>query len=101
MTKEEPRLTCPLCGRHVLLRNMSDHHVVPRSRGGKEKALLCFACHRKVHSLFTNRELEAEYHSVEKLKSHPQMQSFISWLSRRSPEYLPRSRQANERRRRR
>ena len=45
--------------------NPSDHHLVPKSRGGKATLAICRDCHRAVHAVFTNKELEQKYHTVE------------------------------------
>ncbi len=95
------RQHCPLCGRPVLVRNMSDHHVIPRSRGGQEKESICNACHQKIHATFTNKELEAEYNSVDKLLSDSQIAAFVKWLSKRDPDDTPQSHQSRDRRRKR
>jgi hypothetical protein len=44
---------CPLC--ELPNYRPTDHHLVPRSRGGKVTATLCADCHRAIHVVFTNK----------------------------------------------
>jgi 5-methylcytosine-specific restriction endonuclease McrA len=83
---------CELCGRFV--RELTRHHLVPRSRHKKKRAkkafdrreienciaLLCRPCHRNVHAVLDNRELEREYNTVEALASHPGVERFTRWI---------------------
>ena len=82
---------CELCERAVA--RLTVHHLVPVSQGrraGKKStalptALLCGACHRQLHSLFTNRELARELASLEELKATPQVQRFLRWVRKQDP----------------
>lgn len=80
----EPPKRCELCEREV--HNQTIHHLIPRSRGKKKQvlptALLCAACHRQLHALYTNRELAHSYASLDALKADPSVQKFISWVRR-------------------
>jgi hypothetical protein len=84
---------CPLCGRLMLKgRSVDRHHWQPKSRGGKEADYLHRSCHRKLHSLFTSKELTAEVDTPEKARQHPEMQKFIRWVRRQPPERVVRHR---------
>jgi 5-methylcytosine-specific restriction endonuclease McrA len=50
---------CELCRRHVPRRLITQHHVKPKSEGGKHshKTPLCKPCHKQVHATFSNKEL--------------------------------------------
>ncbi|MFZ0391617.1 MAG: HNH endonuclease [Calditrichia bacterium] len=76
---------CELCSRAVT--DYTVHHLVPKSRdGGKQpRALLCKACHRMVHRLFTNKELAEHYNSILKLMAHPEIKKFVRWVNRQDP----------------
>lgn len=90
---EKPRERCGLCGRPAL--RLTRHHLVPRSRTKKKRRKgkafdrgdfertvpLCPPCHRNVHSVIDHKDLEREYHTVEALKSHPDIQRFASWIA--------------------
>lgn len=82
---------------------MSEHHLTPRCRSRKQLARrrgderrqlaarsretvrLCSACHRMIHALLTEKQLERDYDTLEKLASHPEVASFVRWVSRQAP----------------
>jgi len=86
---------CELCGRGSP--GLTKHHLIPRTRHRNKRnkknfarrevreriALLCPACHRTVHSVLSQKELEYEYNSVDLLRSHPQIARFIKWVRKR------------------
>lgn len=82
-TEVEPD-PCPLCGRPNYF--PSDHHLVPKSRGGKVTKTICSDCHRGIHSIFTNKELEKEFHTVGALLAHASFAKQIAWLRKRDPK---------------
>ncbi|MBY4897220.1 HNH endonuclease [Cupriavidus sp. AU9028] len=91
--------TCPLCGRPLVAGPSVDlHHPVPRSRGGREVVPMHRICHQKIHSVFTEAELEQQYYDMERLRGHPAIADFIRWIARKPPEYFDRSRTTREKR---
>lgn len=92
---------CPLCGREMLDddRTTSKHHFVPRSRGGRATERIHSICHSKIHSLFTNKELETTYSSAEALLEHPEIQRFVAWLQNKPADYKDKSKRSNAKRR--
>ncbi len=80
---------CPLCGRPLLPGpSVDEHHLVPRSQGGKEKFLVHKICHQKIHQVFTEKELARSYSSWERLQSHEEIAVFVEWVKKRPPEFL-------------
>lgn len=76
---------CPLCDRVVPDSHyIEKHHLVPRSRKGKETILVCVDCGNQVHELFTNKELELNYDTVEKIRSDPRWQKWRGWIGRKN-----------------
>lgn len=63
------------------------HPFLPKSRGGREWEWVHRICHRKIHSLFTEAELERDYADPVRLRAHPEMARFISWVAHRPPEF--------------
>ena len=91
---------CPLCGRPLVPGpSVNKHHIVPRSRGGKEAHDIHRVCHDKIHALFTERELARTYNTFELLREHPDIQTFIRWIRRKPPEYHTGHRQARRKKR--
>jgi len=77
-------MICPLCKRDGV--QLSDHHLIPACRGGKdEKETICRDCHDGVHAFFTNKELESEYNTIEKLLGNEKFSKHVKWLSKQDP----------------
>ncbi len=90
---------CPLCKR-VLVSGPSidEHHLVPRSvKKNDDTITIHKICHRKIHSLFTEKELGLVYNTIDKLIEHPEIQKFVRWVSKKHPEYYDSSRESRER----
>ena len=87
---------CPLCERPN--RQPSDHHLVPRARGGKVTKTLCQDCHSAIHATFTNKELEREYSTVEALLSHDGFAKIVRHIAKQDGRV--RTRSSRDRRRR-
>lgn len=71
---------CALCERHTPWEYLEKHHTTPKSRKGKETVWVCCDCGNQVHKLFTNKELERQFNTVEKLKADPRIQKWIEWI---------------------
>lgn len=82
---------CQLCERAVY--HLTVHHLFPKSQGRRAgrkiyelpTVCLCRACHRQLHTLFSNKELARELDSPEKLKAHPAMEKFLAWVKKQDP----------------
>ena len=95
---DEIRENCPLCKRNVLVKNLTKHHLVPKSRGGKETEKLCRTCHRQLHALFTNKELEKGLNSVEALTENDEIAKYLAWVKTKNPDQYFRASLPPERR---
>lgn len=73
------------------------HHLVPRSRGGRETVFLHRVCHRKLHSLWSEAELERLFHDVERIRAHPEIRRFVAWLADKPPTFWVPTRRARRR----
>ncbi|HEU4411904.1 MAG TPA: HNH endonuclease [Polyangiaceae bacterium] len=71
---------CPLCERPNY--RPSDHHMVPKSRGGKATTTLCSDCHRAIHATFSNKQLEREYNTVDALLAHEEFRRMVQFIAR-------------------
>jgi hypothetical protein len=74
---------CPLCDRPN--HHPSDHHLVPKSRGGKVTSTLCADCHRAIHATFTNKQLERAYNTPEALLAHEGFRKIVEFIARQDP----------------
>jgi hypothetical protein len=90
---------CPLCGRPLLAGpSVDEHHLVPKSKGGKSKALIHRICHRKIHATLSERELATNYNNWAALLSHPEIAVFVSWVANKSATFYDNSRRPARRR---
>jgi hypothetical protein len=89
---------CPICDRALGEIRVNRHHLVPKSRKGKLQYKIHEICHRKIHATFTLTELEETFHTWDELRSHPDIQKFISWVKKKPPEFYDCSVTAHRRR---
>lgn len=91
---------CPLCKRPLIPGASTDrHHLIPKSLGGSEQFLLHKICYRKIHSLFTERELKRSYSTFKLLLEHPEIIKFVKWVQKKPPEFMDKNITANRKRR--
>ena len=83
---------CELCGRAGV--DLTRHHLIPRTRHANKQtrqrfsreeattrlAMLCRACHKYVHTVLTEKEMEREFNTIERLSGHPEIRKFIEWV---------------------
>jgi hypothetical protein len=81
--------TCLLCERDDL--KLTRHHVVPKARHNKKvkrelgakrnkTEWVCRPCHSQLHRLYTEKQLEREFNTIELLKAQPDVQTWIAWI---------------------
>ncbi|MCD8504963.1 MAG: HNH endonuclease [Burkholderiaceae bacterium] len=85
---------CPLCERPVPASEADAHHLVPKSRGGTRTVVLHRICHRQVHALFTEVELERQYPTIESLRAHPELARFLAWVKGKPDDFFERTRKS-------
>ena len=82
--------TCALCGNH---KPLTFHHLIPRKchtnkwfKKNFEKEdmktrgiYVCRPCHSFVHRQFDEKELGRELNTLEKLRSHETIRTYIRW----------------------
>lgn len=90
---------CELCGRPEVA--LTRHHLVPRTRHSNKRnqrdfdradvtsriACLCRPCHKMVHAVFTEKQLEREYNTLALLRAHPEIQKFVAWIASKPPGF--------------
>lgn len=83
-------MLCQLCDRDF--EELTVHHLIPRQQTKKKRLDssrtidICSACHRQVHTLFSNRQLAVELNTLETLKVHPDMAKFLNWARKQDPQ---------------
>ena len=61
------------------------HHLIPRTYKGTDTVALHRICHSKIHSVLSEKELRDHYHTIDRLRSHPEIARFIRWVARKPP----------------
>jgi 5-methylcytosine-specific restriction endonuclease McrA len=90
---------CVICGREETL---TRHHLIPRTRHANKRNKrefdravvkvtvgMCRPCHSQLHALLTEKELEREWNTVEKLRAHPELLRFAAWIARKPRGFKP------------
>lgn len=86
-----------LCGREERL---TRHHLIPRTRhhnrrnkrefpreAVRETVGLCRPCHSQVHAVLTEKELEREWNTTDRLNAHPEIRRFGDWIASKPPGF--------------
>lgn len=102
--------TCPICGR---VETLTRHHLIPRTRHHNKRNKrefdrtlvrqttgICRPCHSQIHVVLTEKELEREWNTVERLLEHPEIRRFGVWISSKPRGFKCSARSAGERKRR-
>ena len=89
-----PDLICPICNRPIPKSQKDAHHLVPKSKRGKNTEYLHRICHRQIHALFTETELAVQLNNSVALQSHPEMQKFIHWVKSKPDGFYEKTRKS-------
>lgn len=102
-------VVCPLC-RRPLDGKVTHHHLYPqkygRKKGRKARAKefpvvsLHRICHRMIHALFSEKYLAEHLNTIETLRAHPEMQSFLAFIAEKPPSFDARVRRNKEKQQR-
>jgi hypothetical protein len=80
---------CPLCRRPLVPGpSIDEHHLVPRTYKGRETVTLHRVCHAKIHAVLSEKELRDHYHTVARLREHPEIAKFLGWVRKKHPEFI-------------
>jgi hypothetical protein len=81
--KKEENKPCAICGRPTPPRYREKHHLVPKSRKGRVTILVCRNCGNQLHRLFTNKEMERIYNTVEAILGDERVQKWVKWVRKK------------------
>ena len=97
--EKNPLGACPLCGRPLIAgKSIDEHHLIPKSQGGRDTHTIHRICHRKIHATFKEKELARDFSTWAALQAHVDMGAFIVWVQKKAPEYYDNSVKAARRR---
>jgi hypothetical protein len=65
----------------------SNHHPVPKSRGGRGTVAIHPICHRTLHRTFSNAELAVFGDSTAAIRADPRIGRFIAWITSKPPDF--------------
>ena len=85
---------CRLCDRTIPPLQRDEHHLIPKSHGGRQTVVLHRICHRQIHAVFTETELARQYNSIEHLKQQEEMADFIAWVRLKPDDFFERTRKS-------
>ena len=85
--KEESEFHCPVCKRLTPPQYIEKHHLHTKQRGGKDTERVCCNCGDMVHQLFTNKELDRKFNTIEKLCEHPAIQEWIRFIQKKPDSF--------------
>ena len=88
-----------MCDRPVPRSQRDEHHLVPKSKGGKLTVVLHRMCHRQLHALFTETQLAEKYRTIEALRADKDVSEFVQWVQTKPDEFYERTRTSKRKRR--
>ena len=78
-------MKCLLCLREM--NKKSKHHLIPKSKKGKETVFLHRICHEAIHRTFTNTELKKHFNTIDKILENTDIQKFIQWVQNKPMDF--------------
>ncbi|KAA0565480.1 HNH endonuclease [Rossellomorea aquimaris] len=79
------------------------HHLTPKEVGGTflPTAQLCIPCHKQIHSLYTNDELEVRLNTIENLRGDEKIHKLMKWIRKQPSTKLVKTKKSIKRRKKR
>jgi hypothetical protein len=91
----EPTL-CPMCERVIPDDQKEDHHLVPKSKGGRVTVCLHHVCHRQIHAIFSDTQLAKKFSTIDALLEDPAVQKFVTWVKSKPPGFSDSARESRQ-----
>jgi hypothetical protein len=73
---------CVFCLREVAT---NQHHIVPKSKGGRVTVPTCRDCEDFIHRTLTHNQLRDQFFTVESIQRYEPYQRFLRWLKKQQP----------------
>ena len=89
---------CALCDRDEI--ELTVHHLTPKEEGGTflPTALLCKACHKQIHAIYTNKELAIRLNTISLLKDDDEIKKYIKWIRKQPVSRSVKTKKSNRKR---
>ncbi len=98
--------TCELCERELHITPLTRHHLIPQTRHKNKKnkrdfdradvkeriAILCKPCHKHIHAVISEKEMERQFNTISQLKEHPEVKKFVGWIANKPDGFSVKSR---------
>lgn len=88
-------MKCPLCNREMSDKNSNLHHLIPKSKKGRDVVRLHKICHNVIHSQFRESELARTFNTIEMIKTNSSIQKFIKWIAKKDPDFYEKTKISN------
>ena len=82
-----PDINCSICNRFTPRQHQEKHHLIPKSKGGEDIILVCRDCGDTLHQFFTNSELKYQLNTLNKIKNHSRIKTWIAWVIKRPNQF--------------
>lgn len=86
---------CSICLRD---KSLTKHHLIPKSRHKNKKTLkrhdredshktidICRECHNQLHACLSEKEMDEDYFTFDKVLQHTEIAKFTEWVRKRQP----------------
>ena len=80
---EGDKMLCQVCGRETPEDRLERHHLIPKCKKGKETIDVCIDCGNQLHQLFTIKQMEYTYNTLEEILANDKVKTWIKWISKK------------------
>lgn len=78
---------CPVCKRLTPPNLIEKHHLIPKSKKGKETASVCVSCGDMLHKIFSLKEMRDNYNTIDKILEHEDIIKWVKWISKKPNDF--------------
>jgi transcription elongation factor Elf1 len=78
---------CPICGRETPTEFIEKHHLIPKSKKGRETVDVCCNCGDMIHKIIDLKSMQTVFNTIEAIKSHPDIQKWAKWISKKPNDF--------------
>jgi len=79
----QKEIICPICQRKTPMGYQEKHHLIPKTKKGKETIIVCISCGDMLHQLFDNNFLKNNLNTIEKINNNEKVQNWVNWIKKK------------------